>query len=371
MLSSRTESLVWYRLEMMQAFVESGLEVYAVGSDPDPAWKDRFGGYGIPYESIRVQRNGTDPLADIRTFLDLSRFLRRTRPDLVFAYQAKTLVYGALASRLHGIRDVHLLVSGIGSVLRRQGSDPLKTVTRFLYRMACRSARTVIFHNVEDRDAFVEDRIVESAKTRVVDGSGVNLEYFRPVPMPEKPAFLYLGRLIKDKGVREYLEASRILKERHPEVRCLLVGPFDTNPTSLREEELRPYVEKGIVEHIDFQEDVRPYLAECTAFVLPSYREGLPKSALEAMAVGRPILTCDSPGCRSVVTDGVNGYLVPVADAQGLAERMEYLVRNPEAGERLACEGRRIVSERYDVRFINRDILGILGIPSAHGRYAS
>ena len=190
-----------------------------------------------------------------------------------------------------------------------------------------------------------------------LNGSGVNLEKFARQPFPETFGFLCVSRLIRDKGVMEYLSACRMVKKQQPDIRCLLVGPFDSNPSALKPNELQPYIDDGSIEYFGEQSDVRPYLAQCSVFVLPSYREGIPKSVLEAMSCGKAILTTDAPGCRETVADGKNGYLVPVKDVKTLAEKMLFLYRNPGICEQMGNASRQIAEQRFDVRLVNQVIL--------------
>jgi glycosyltransferase involved in cell wall biosynthesis len=194
----------------------------------------------------------------------------------------------------------------------------------------------------------------------ILNGSGVNLAQFPQVSQPEQPVFLCISRLIRDKGVMEYLEACRQLRKRHPEVRCLLVGPFDTNPSAITKEELQSFTEDGSVEYMGEQKNVQPFLAQCSVYVLPSYHEGTPKTVLEAMATGRPILTTDAPGCRQTVTQGENGLLVPVKSVPPLVEAMEQLIANPQLCRQMGQKSRVLAEERYDVRKINHKILNTM-----------
>jgi glycosyltransferase involved in cell wall biosynthesis len=180
--------------------------------------------------------------------------------------------------------------------------------------------------------------------------------------LPKEPAFLFIGRLIKDKGIMEYLEACKEVKGKHPKVRCLLVGPYDSNPSALKPEELNPYIESGIIEYFGEQSDVRPFIAQCSTYLLPSYHEGTPKTVLEAMAMGRPIITSDAPGCRETVTDGINGYLVKVKDIKGLINKMEYLISNQDICKKMGVESAKIAREKYDVKIINQSIMQIMGL---------
>lgn len=363
-LSSFTTSLFWFRIDMMQSFREAGCEVLAVGDGPEEEWSGKFADLGIRYRQIPVSRNGTNPVHDLKTLRALRRLLREEKPDRIFAYQAKTVIYGGIAASLCGIREFYPMIAGVGSVFL--GDSPRQKLLRSIlvteYRLGMRHAPKVFFQNRDDLKVFTDHKILPQSKAVMLHGSGVNVEKFTPTPLPEKPGFLCISRLIRDKGVVEYLEAARKLHVLHPEVTCVLVGPFDTNPSAIRPEELQSYIDDGSVLYAGEQKDVQPYLRACTAYVLPSYHEGTPKTVLEAMACGRPAITTDAPGCRETVTDGVNGLLVPVKDVDAIVAAMEKLLTEPETAARMAVEARRIAEDRYDVRKVNRTIRQTMGI---------
>lgn len=357
-LSSFTTSLFWFRIDMMQSFRKAGCEVLAVGDGPESEWAERFRELGIRYRQIPVQRNGTNPLRDLTTLRALCRLLKEEKPDKIFSYQAKTVIYGGIAAYLNGIRDVYPLIAGVGSVFLGNGlkNRLVRAVLVTEYKLGLRHAPKVFFQNQDDLKVFTDHGILPEEKAVMLHGSGVNIDKFTPAPLPERPGFLCISRLIRDKGVGEYLEAARKLHARRPEVKCVLVGPFDTNPSAIRPEELQPYIDDGSVEYAGQQQDVQPYLKACTAYVLPSYHEGTPKTVLEAMACGRPAITTDAPGCRETVTDGINGYLVPVRDTDAIVSAMERILDDPVRTAELAKNARRIAEEVYDVNKINRKI---------------
>ena len=357
-LSSFTTSLFWFRIDMMKSFLEAGCEVLAVGDGAESEWAERFAQLGIRYRAIPVSRNGTNPLSDMKTLAALNRLLREEKPDKIFAYQAKTVIYGGIAASLNGIREFYPLIAGVGSVFL--GNSPRQKLIRGIlvaeYRLGLSRAPKVFFQNRDDLQVFTGHGILPAHKAVMLHGSGVNVEKFTPAPLPEEPCFLCISRLIRDKGVVEYLEAARKLRRRRPQVRCVLVGPFDTNPSAITPGQLQRYIDDGSVEYAGEQRDVEPFLRACTAYVLPSYREGTPKTVLEAMACGRPAITTDAPGCRETVTDGVNGWLVPVKDVDAIVAAMEKILDEPQKTAEMARAARAICEERYDVRKVNRKI---------------
>lgn len=363
-LSSFTTSLFWFRIDMMKSFLDAGCEVVAVGDAPESEWTEKFLGMGIRYRQIPVERNGTNPMRDIKTLRALYRLLKEERPDKIFSYQAKTVIYGGIAARLLGIRQVYPLIAGVGSVFLGDGLKKrlVRSILIAEYKLGLRKAPHVFFQNRDDLAVFTSHKIIPESKAVMLNGSGVNTGKFVPTDLPQDISFLCISRLIRDKGVCEYLDAAREIHKRHPGVRCVLVGPFDTNPSAIKPEELRGYIDDGSVEYVGEQKDVYPYLRGCTAYVLPSYHEGTPKTVLEAMASGRPTITTDAPGCRETVTDGVNGYLVPVKDVAAIVEAMERIIAEPEKTERMAKKARQIAEEKYDVNKVNLMIRSTMGI---------
>lgn len=363
-LSSHTPSLFWFRMDMMLAFITKGHDVVAIGNESENKWQEKFNQNGIDYRSVIIQRNSINPFKDLITLLSLKKMLKQIRPDKIFTYQAKTVIYGGIAANYLGITEVYPMIAGVGSIFL---SDSIKArIIRFVlkieYRISMKKCPYVFFQNTDDIDVFIKNRIVNRDQVVMINGSGVNLAEFTMQPLPEIFAFLCIARLIRDKGIYEYLQACRIIKEHYQEIRCLLVGPFDTNPSALRKEDLQPYIDDGIIEYFGEQSDVRPYLAQCSVYVLPSYREGTPKTVLEAMATGRAIITTDAPGCRETVVDGENGYLVPIKDITTLVSRMELLINSPNIVFQMALIGRKMAMEKYDVKLINNKIIKTMNI---------
>ena len=363
-LSSFTTSLFWFRIDMMKSFLEEGYEVVAVGEAPEEQWAAQFEELGIRYRSIPVQRNGMNPLRDMKTLGALCRLLKEEKPDKIFAYQAKTVIYGGIAARLCGIKEVYPLIAGVGSVFLGDGLKRklVRTILVNEYRIGMKKAPNIFFQNSDDLKVFTDNRIVSKEKAVMLHGSGVNIEKFVPTELPENVSFLCISRLIRDKGVCEYLDAAREIHKRHPEVRCVLVGPYDTNISAIKPEDVQPYIDDGSIEYVGEQKNVCPYLQGCTAYVLPSYHEGTPKTVLEAMACGRPTITTDAPGCRETVTDGVNGYLVPVKNVAAIVDAMEKIVSDPEKTAQMAENARVIAEKKYDVNKINMKIKQTMNI---------
>ena len=313
----------------------------------DPAADPRMRELGVERIPIHIDRAGLNPLADLGLLMRYRSLLKRLRPAAYLSYTIKPNIYGSLAAASLGIPALPN-VSGLGTAFIQGGV--LQAIVTHLYRIGFAHAPAVFFQNEEDRALFVGRNIVKADQARVLPGSGIDLQHFAPGTLSEgPPIFLFIGRLLRDKGVVEFVEAARSLPREHPNARFQLLGGLDeANRTAIRQAEIDSWVAEGVVEHLGTTDDVRPFIAASTAVVLPSYREGLPRSLLEAAAMARPLIASDVPGCRDVVQDGVNGYLCAVRDAASLADAMRRLAQLPRAQQLVMGEaGRRRVQERF------------------------
>ena len=363
-LSSHTSSLFWFRLDMMKDFINLGHSVVALGPESEVKWSSAFSKNNIQYKQIYVKRNSVNLISDIKTIIDLYRFIKKDKPDKIFTYQAKTIIYGSMAAWANGVHEVYPLIAGLGSIIRGTGflNSILKTLMKIELKLAIRESKKVFFQNDDDKSIFIQNGLVPKTKAVTINGSGVNLTKFQPVLLPKEPVFLFIGRLIKDKGIVEYLRACQRIKLLYPKVKCLLVGPYDSNPSALKPKELKFFTDRSIVEYFGEIDDVRPYIARCSTFILPSYHEGTPKTVLEAMAMGRSIITSDAPGCRETVIHGYNGFLVNVKDVSGLVAKMEILISDPMLNKLMAERSLKLVREKYDVKLINEAIIKTMNL---------
>lgn len=363
-VTAATSTFSNYRLDMVKTFVELGHDVYVFGDEFDDKWVDYFDSFGITYRGYPVSRNGMNPYSDIKTERSLERLFRNNGIDAVWTYQAKPNIYGCIAAHRVGIDRIYAMMGGLGSVFRAEDvvSRITKGIVSFEYRIAFRHVSKVFFQNRDDVELFESLGIIENNKIVMTKGSGVNVEEYPFVPMPVKKSFLFVGRLVKGKGVFEFLEAAKIVKASHPDYEFHIVGPFDSNPTSVTEEQLKNYTDSGVVIYHGEQMDVRPYLAGCSCFVLPSYYgEGTPKSGLEAMATGRPLIVADAPGTREVVKKGVNGLLVEPKNVFDLVEKIEWMGDNEKSSIVMGQSSRRMAEEEFDVRLVNQVICSAMG----------
>lgn len=373
-LSSLAQSLLNFRGQLLSAMVGEGHEVVACAPDRDPVVEARLGAMGIRFVQTRMARAGSNPLLDMNTLADYMELILRERPGVVLAYTQKPIIYGGLAARLAGGCRFYALISGLGYVFSSSADHRkvLRTLVRKLYAMALKRAQAIFVFNSDDASELLRQKIVnERQKVVQVPGSGVDLNHFRPAPVPKgPPTFLMIARLMRDKGLQQFIEAARIVKQRCPDARFHLLGRFeDANPTGISRAELDGWLQEGTITYLGQTDDVRPYLAEASVFVLPSfYREGLPRTILEALATGRAVVTTDMPGCRDPISDGENGLIVKPQDSQDLARALLCFVEDPDLAERMGKASRRIAEAQYDVKLVNAQLLSEMSL-SRSGSY--
>lgn len=368
-LASLSSSLRNFRGPLIEALRDAGHQVHAAapGLTSDAQTHNWLKTRGIICHDVAIARAGFGPLADLRALWALWRLMSHLRPDVFLGYTIKPVIWGLIASRLAGVPQRVALITGLGYAFT-EGTGlvrgAVKALARSLYKVALRSATLVFFQNEDDRADFSAMGLLPSGTiVHVVAGSGIDLVQFPPQPLPEGPLrFLLIARLLGDKGIREYAQAARIVRQDWPDVEFHLVGGTDPNPAGIPETEVRSWHAAGDVHWHDAQTDVRPYLARSHVYVLPSYREGTPRTVLEAMATGRAVITTDAPGCRQTVVVGETGFLVPVRDALALAEAMIRLIQDPALIASMGATGRARAETRFDVHRVNGEMLQAMGL---------
>lgn len=368
-VSSLSASLVNFRLELLRALVAAGHRVTAMGPERDGETEARLAEIGVAFRPFPLARTGTDPREDAATLRALAGAFRDMRPDVVIPYTMKPVIYGGLAARMAGV-ERHALMTGLGVVYAPDATAPRQRLVRGvcdrLYREALRGARTVLTYNAAD-ERDIRERAMIGGATRMVrvPGSGVDVARFRPSPLPpallRQPVFTMIARLLRDKGVAEFAAAARLVRARWPEATFRLVGPLDPNPSGVTREELAGWIGEGAITYEGAASDVRPVLAGTSVFVLPSfYREGVPRTILEAMASGRAVVTTDLDGCRDAVEEGA-GWLVRPRDAAHLADTLLRFRDRPDLVATMGARAREAVA-RFDVHRVNRIILQETGL---------
>lgn len=366
LIAGLADSLLNFRGPLIAALQARGLQVHVAAPDllAGHPMRQQLESQGLTVHSIPMLRNGTNPLEDLKTFWALWCVMRRVRPQFVLGYTIKPVIYGSLAAWLAGVPRRFALITGLGYAFQGEGQrGRIQALVQRLYAMALSRVHKVFFQNPDD-EALFRQRCILSAGTPscVVNGSGVDVASFTVAPLPLEPSFLLIARLLGDKGVREYVQAARRVRVVHPDVRCALVGWIDTNPDAISQAEVDSWINEGSVEFLGRLSDVRPAIADCSVYVLPSYREGTPRTVLEAMAMGRAIITTDAPGCRETVVDGDNGFLVPVTSVDALEQAMLKFIETPMLVVRMGKRSRQIAEKKYDVHQVNAMMLLEMGI---------
>lgn len=367
LLGSYGPSLINFRGPLIRALLDNGNKVSVGAPQINNDLRISLQSIGVTVYDTYLNRRGIVLLYDIKYLYALIKIFRSSRPDVLLTYTIKPNIWGAFAAVTTGLRS-YSMITGLGYAFTNTGNRPLlreklaRFFARWLYRKSTHCNYRVIFQNPDDRQDFMDaGSLADPAKTRLVNGSGVDMAHYARVPLPDAPVVLMIARLLGSKGVRDYAAAALALRARHPAARFLLVGPFDEGLDSIERDEVKQWIAGGL-EYLGFTDDVRPIIAQARIYVLPSYREGTPRSVLEAMAMGRPVITCDAPGCRETVEHGVNGLLVPVRDPQALAAAIDRLLQNPAEAEAMGEAGYALVARKYDVTLVNRSIMEIMGL---------
>ena len=363
LISPKNRTAYNFRGDLIKTIITRGYEVIVTG--PDNTDVDKIAALGARFYEIPMNKTGTSVIGDLKYCKALTTFLKNERPDATLGYTVKPCVYGAIAAKRAGVKNITSLVTGGGYtfIATSLKARVLGLIVKTLYRIGFNKADQVIFQNQDDQNEFCEKGLVKPVKCSFVNGSGVNLTQFEPSPFPREISFFMLSRLLKSKGVGEYLEAARIVKNKYPQTRFYLLGKYETDmQDALDKEYVEGFIRNGIVERFEETSDVRPYYAMCSVYVLPSYREGTPRTVLEAMAMGRPIITTDTQGCKETVKTGINGFLVPIKNSQAIAEKMIWMIEHPYQIEKMGQKSLEYVKEKFDVNKVNADMIRMMNL---------
>lgn len=361
LISPKNRTAYNFRGELITQIRLRGYKVIVTG--PNREHIDKIEALGAHFIEIPMNKNGINPLADLKYAFRLYKLMRKERPVCTLGYTIKPVIYGAIAARLAGVGNINSMITGAGYLFISESRKAriLKQISFLLYRIGLACAHKVIFQNPDDRKEFTTHKLASLEKCHVVNGSGVNMRKFRPSPLPDTITFFMLGRLLYSKGAMEYLKAAKIIKEHYSQVRFMLLGNIVTDmQDGIKKQEIEPYLDNGTVELLGETDHVIQYYDQCSVFVLPSYREGTPRSVLEAMAMGRPIITTDTQGCRETVVDGENGYLVPIKDTVAVASAMKRFILNPRSIDSMGKKSLALCEEKFEVSKVNADMIEIM-----------
>jgi len=366
-IASYAPSLINFRKDLIQSILKKGYKVCCIAPDFDQSTRDALEKLGCEVKDIALQRTGLNLIKDVGTLVTLFRFFKEYRPDIVLGYTIKPVIYGTIASKFANVPKRVALITGLGHSFMDVDSFKQKIIQfgiHFLYKLGCSSASTVVFQNSDDCKLLVDKKIVAFDKVALVNGSGVNLIDFPKSELPPTKIirFLMVGRLMKEKGLLDFIEAAKIIHAEYKNVEFDLVGWRDETPSCISQAELDSWVQDGVVNFHGRLDDVTTVVIGCHVYVLPSYREGVPRTVLEAMAVGRAILTTDVPGCRETVKHGINGFLSEVKNPQELSANMKIFIDSPELLKSMGEASYQMVLERFEVNKINHNMMELLGI---------
>lgn len=373
-IGGESSMLINFRSDLISSLRSSGAVIYCFASDFDDSSRRRVSDLGAKAVDYSLNSKGLNPISDLFATLELIRKLKQIKPDVVFSFFVKPVIFSAIASKIAGVGKSVGMIEGLGNAfVKSERRSPKKTlfikwVQKLLYRISLPLHDVVIFLNKDDPVDLLSGWGDKSVKWTVLGGIGVDLDKF-PFKsevecssyLSQDVQFLFIGRLLREKGVFEFLDAARIVKGKYPSSKFVMLGGFDEkNPFALKRSELNDLLAQGVVIYPGFVDNVSEWIRESSVFVLPSYREGFPRSTQEAMTIGLPVITTDVPGCRDTVIDGVNGFVVPPFDSVGLAEKMIYFIENPNEIRSMGVESRRIAEASFDVGVVNERLCQLM-----------
>jgi glycosyltransferase involved in cell wall biosynthesis len=352
------------RIPLIKDLLNQGHRIAIVAPDVDQNHPD-YQGLDVTYYSIPFQNTGLNPFNDLQCVKALIKLIKKERPDIIMTYAIKPVLYGSLAAFFCKSARVFSTITGMGSLYTTDSfkNKCITFVTNTLYKIALRRNHNVFFQNDADRDFFINNHMANPSQAILLNGSGVDTDFFTYTPIPKEHIFLFIARLIKEKGLIEYIQACKVLKKKYPHVRFQILGGPSSNPSALPLREVISMCDQASIEYLGEHPSSLPFLKDCSVFVLPTfYREGIPVAGMEALAVGRPIIVTDIPGCRNLVKDGVNGYLVSPCDANSLTQAMEAIINTPhEELQRMGDLSRELAESVFDIRRVNEMIKTSLG----------
>lgn len=370
LIGTAASSVLGFRADLIKALLLENCTVYAFVSEYTQAELEKIEFLGAIPVTYRLNRGGLNPLIDIKATYELSKKIKKIGPELVFSYFAKPVVFGTLAAKIAGVPKVIGMLEGLGYTFTDQPeglskkTKLIKSVQVLLYKLALPKLDKLVFLNKDDVKDLLEKYKIKVKQVEVLGAIGLDLEKYayQPLSDVQRPTnFIFVGRLLKEKGIHEFVSAAKIVKDRYPYTQFTVLGAIDTaNLGALKQSELDQLISLQIVNYPGQVNNVKDWIIEADVFVLPSYREGLPLSTQEAMAIGRAVITTDVPGCRETVVDGANGFLVEKWNPQALAEKMIYFIENPEQIKKMGYESYKMAQERFDANEVNKRLLRIL-----------
>lgn len=362
-LGSVASMMLNFRECFIKDLARQGHTVYCLAQDYSEADKQTLMSWGAVAVDSPLNCKGLNPFSDIIAVFKLGRLFKSIKPDVVFSYFVKPVIFGTIAARLAKVPRVVGMIEGLGNAFTssKMGfSTKAKIIQKIqicLYKIALPKLDVLLMLNPDDKKDLVDAYNIKVKQTVILGGIGLNLLDFpyKPIDSNQPVTFIFIARLLREKGIFEYLQAAENVKKQYPDTVFYLLGDFDKKSLfALQKDDLQEYLDKNIVEYLGYVNDVNAWIAKSSVFVLPSYREGIPRSTQEAMAVGRAVITTDVPGCRETVLDGVNGFLVPPFSPEKLAEKMLFFIGNPDIANTMGLKSRQMAEEKYDAHKVNK-----------------
>ena len=372
LIGTVASSFYGFRADLIRTFLKKGHQVYAFTSEYTAEDLNKIEKLGATPITYTLNRGGLNPLADVIATYQLSKKIKAINPDLVFSYFSKPVIFGTLAAKLAKVPRVIGMLEGLGYTFTEQPeglgkkTQLIKKIQVFLYKTSLPQLDQLIFLNPDDPKDLLEKHAIHVKNVEVLGGIGLNLQDYPYQPLsnihlPLK--FLFIGRLLKEKGIHEFVQAAKMVKKIYPDTEFTVLGAIDHhNLGALQQTDLDTLISSNIIQYPGHVSNIKDWIADSHVFVLPSYREGVPRSTQEAMAIGRAIITTDVPGCRETVVDGLNGFLVPKWDPEALAKKMIYFIEHPEQARLMGAESYKIAVEKFDAEKVNQRLVNILGL---------
>lgn len=364
-------SFLGFRADLIKSLLEKKHTVYAFTSEYSKEQLSLIESLGVIPITYKFNRGGINPLIDIKATYELSKKIKEIKPDIVFCYFSKPVIFGTLAAKLAKVPKMVGMLEGLGYTFTEQPNQVskktriIKKAQVLLYKIALPQLDKIIFLNPDDPKDLLDEYSIKVKQVEVLGGIGLNLEdYPYSSAYPTQPTFIFVARLLAEKGIHDYITAAKMVKQSYPDARFIVLGAIDKQALgALTDAELNKYVDSNIIEYPGQVDNVSEWIANSSVFVLPSYyREGVPRSTQEAMAIGRAVITTDVPGCRETVVDGVNGFLVEKWNPQTLAEKMIYFIENPEQIAIMGLESYKIAQDKFDADKVNKRLINMLGL---------
>lgn len=360
-LSTDANSLINFRYEFIKSLKAYDYDVVACAPF-DNNWErvaSKLNLINVRLLKVVLNNSSFNPIKDLFSLIALCKLLKQEAPTCIFNYFTKSIIYGSLAASFSKLDDIYSMIAGLGYAFTDKSYKRylVNSIVKMLYRISLKYNKKIFFQNKDDVKLFLNNNIVKKNQVVLINGSGVDTNYFNYTVPPKLISFLFVGRLLKDKGIYEYFNAAKKIKLKYPHVVFNIAGEITSNPSSITKQTLKNWQKSGVIEYLGFVKDIRKALHEASIFVLPSYREGIPRSGLEALSVGRPIITTNAPGCKEIVQENYNGYLVPIKNDIELAKAMEKLILNPVLIINMGINSRKIAVERFNVHEVNKMII--------------